>query len=236
MRIGSLFSGIGGLELGLEWAGLGEVVWQVEISPFCRRILEKHWPKAARYEDVRGFEGTSVDLICGGFPCQDVSQAARGRNRGLEGEKSGLWYEFQRIVGAVQPYVVVVENVQSGAARWLPQVREGLGCLGYRTRAYGISATVCGAPHARKRVFVVAYADRDRQPTLPQHGEVARPPQDAAAMWNGWVAEPGTLRMAHGVSAELDRLKALGNAVVPQCAEVIGRIIRRDLMLLRNSI
>jgi len=99
LRIGSLFSGIGGLELGLERAGLGPTLWQVEIDPFCRRVLERHWPEAKRFErveEVGRANLASVDIICGGFPCQDVSVAGRGE--GMSGARSGLWYEFERIL------------------------------------------------------------------------------------------------------------------------------------------
>lgn len=160
MRIGSLFSGIGGLELGLEAAGVGHVAWQVEIDDFCRRILAKHWPEAARYDDVRTVgRGVlpHVDVICGGYPCQDVSGAGKGA--GLSGSRSGLWFEFARIVDELRPRYVIVENVASGARRWLPQVRADLLGLGYHTRAYRIAAADVGAGHLRRRIFVVAWAN-----------------------------------------------------------------------------
>jgi site-specific DNA-cytosine methylase len=138
-------------------AGLGPVRWQCEIDSFCRRVLAKHWPSVERHEDVRSVgRGTleNVELICGGFPCQDVSSA--GRQAGLSGERSGLWYEYLRIVGELRPRYVVVENVASGQKLWLPEVRRGLEALGYRTRAFSLSAFDVGAPHLRRRVFVVA--------------------------------------------------------------------------------
>lgn len=153
MRIGSLFSGIGGLELGLEMAGVGRPIFQVEKSPFCRRILEKHWPEAVRHEDVRDVGKKNlpfVDVLCGGFPCQDVSAA--GRREGLAGSRSSLWFEYLRIVEEVAPHHVVVENVASGARLWLPQVRGGLEALGYRTRALALSAADVG-PHTSENVF-----------------------------------------------------------------------------------
>lgn len=109
MRIGSLFSGIGGLELGLELglerAGLGPVIWQAEREGFRRSILERHWPGVTRYTDVKEVDHgcATPDLICGGFPCQDVSDASRGRGGGLTGERSGLWAEFARIVQTLRP-------------------------------------------------------------------------------------------------------------------------------------
>jgi DNA (cytosine-5)-methyltransferase 1 len=111
MNIGSLFAGIGGLELGLERAGLGPTLWQVEKDPFCRSVLERHWPDAERYDDVTTVDPAElapVDLICGGFPCADISLAGKGL--GLAGAQSGLWWEFARIVRGAMPRWVVVEN------------------------------------------------------------------------------------------------------------------------------
>lgn len=265
LSIGSLFSGIGGLELGLERGIPGaHVAWQVEIDPFCRSVLAKHWPGVTQYEDVRSVGSHNlgpVDLICGGFPCQDVSSA--GARAGLSGPKSGLWYEYLRIVSEVRPRFVVVENVTSGKRLWLPQVKEGLGALGYGARAYALSAADVGAPHLRRRVFVVAThsdsvnlreqpggseredggrasvpgldgvegsasdTDRDRESAKPEHGEVAGV-RGLASGASAWAAPPIFRGVDDGVPRRVDRsrrLKALGNAVVPQCAEVIGRII-----------
>lgn len=162
MRIGSLFSGIGGLELGLEWAGLGHVVWQVEKDEYCRAVLEKHWPGVERFEDVCtvGKSNLSpVDLICGGFPCQDVSGAGKGA--GLAGERSGLWREYARIVSELRPEWVLVENVTSGANRWVDTVVCELEQRGYACFPIPLSAFDVGAPHLRRRVFIVA-ADAQR--------------------------------------------------------------------------
>lgn len=262
--IGSLFSGIGGIELGLERAGLGPVVWQCELDPFCRRVLAKHWPNVERFEDVtRPREWPRVELVCGGFPCTDVSSA--GKRRGIGGEHSSLWRYFARVVRQVRPRFVVVENVASGLRQWLPTVRRDLHVLGYRTRAYRISAADVGAPHLRRRVFVVAYANGeqlriepgrsirkdgrssplsrlngatrtsgdtngDSEPTVPQHGEVAIV-RGMASGASAWATPPEFRRMDDGLRGELDgrRLKALGNSVVPQCAEAIGRIIMKGL-------
>jgi DNA (cytosine-5)-methyltransferase 1 len=164
IRIGSLFSGIGGLELGIE-AALAEagiphrVVFQVEIDPFCRAVLAKHWPDADRsVTDVRAASSLPhVDIICGGFPCQDVSSAGKGA--GLDGERSGLWFVYRDVVAALCPRVVLVENVASGKRRYLCRVRSDLHALGYRTTAYQLGAHDVDAPHRRERVFVVAVAN-----------------------------------------------------------------------------
>lgn len=253
LTIGSLFAGIGGLELGLEWAGLGPVVWQCEIDPFCRSVLAKHWPDAKRFDDVtRPRHWPDVDLVCGGFPCQDVSSA--GKRRGLGGERSGLWHYFARVVRQVAPRFVVVENVASGAPMWLRPIRHQLHLFGYRTRALGIAAGEVGAPHLRRRVFVVADAHRDGKPARPEHAEMARAsahapdapgvgrgpravecprgpedgPQPGRSLW-GHFAQPDMVRVVHGLPRGLDtrRRAALGNAVVPQCAQVVGEVIRQ---------
>jgi DNA (cytosine-5)-methyltransferase 1 len=230
VSIGSLFSGIGGLELGLERAGHGPVKWQVEINPFCRRVLAKHWPDAERFDDVRavGVQNLSpVRILCGGFPCQDVSQAGSARPvPGLGGDKSSLWAEFARIIHELRPRSVVVENVASGKQRWLPQVRRDLHLLGYDSTALEVDARTVGSPHGRRRVFVVGYAYGDRESVVAVDGEVARVPGVAEGLWNGWVSEPELVRVDDGVPGWMDRLSALGNAVVPQCAEVVGRMIR----------
>ena len=164
LTIGSLFAGIGGLELGLEWAGLGPVRWQVERNAYCRSVLARHWPNAARTGNVKLFhpdrwgrrpcERERVDLICGGFPCQDVSGAGKGA--GLAGARSGLWREFARVVGEFEPRWVVVENVASGANRWVDAVVRDLAELGYASLPLPVSASDVGAPHRRARIFVVA--------------------------------------------------------------------------------
>lgn len=258
LTIGSLFSGIGGLELGLERAGLGPVLWQCEIDPFCRRVLSRHWPNVERLEDVHS-AGASVlepvDLICGGFPCQDVSSAGKGK--GLAGKRSGLWREFARVAGELKPRWVVVENVASGATRWVDAVSGELEQLGYEVLPLPVSAFDVGAPHMRRRVFLVAHAggcrrgargketaeggsqrqgladhrgtrvasDRDREPTIPSHGEVAGV-QGVAADSPEWSTAPDIRGVANGLPNRVDRLRALGNGVVPECAMVVGWVIR----------
>lgn len=155
MTIGSLFSGIGGLELGLEWAGHGPVIWQVEKCPKLRNCLATHWPNAQRFEDIRDVGSdqlTPVDIICGGFPCQDVSSA--GKRAGLTGAQSGLWSEMARVVEDCSPRWVVVENVASGALKWVDDVCEHLGKLRYACLPVPLAASDCGAWHRRRRVFL----------------------------------------------------------------------------------
>lgn len=317
MTIGSLFSGIGGLELGLERATGARVVWQVEADPYRRDVLDRHWPGVSRYDDVRhvrgplddnpgvpgmsggvggepatwlpgpgdasagcgsvvgrdgdggdlgggdrdgerGFAGCDdpdggrgtggrrvlprVDLLCGGFPCTDLSVAAEARSikgrPGLEGEASGLWSEFARIVGETDPAWVVVENVYTGWRGWLPVVRRDLWARGYASVPVHLRASDVGLPHARRRVFVLAYAvetglERHVERELANLESHAR---HVAGRFGGSAQPPGrndvlgrsVLRCgADGFSRWMDApgLAALGDAVVPACAEAIGRII-----------
>lgn len=226
MRIGSLFSGIGGLELGLEWSGIGHTIWQVEKDEYCREVLEKHWPGVDQYVDVKAVgvrNLAAVDLICGGFPCQDVSSA--GNRAGLAGERSGLWREYARILDECRPEWVVVENVASGATLWVDDVARDLAELGYASLPVPLSASDCGLWHSRARVFIVAHLDPHSQPIECEHAETfPTPPSPERA----WFSEPSMVREAYGFSTGLDRrrIEALGNSVVPHCAEVIGWLIR----------
>lgn len=162
LKLGSLCSGIGGLELGLERAIGCETVWQVELEPHCRAVLAAHWPNAKRFDDVHQVGAHNldqVDLICFGSPCQDLSSA--GKRAGLGGPKSRIFYECARVVSELRPEWVVVENVASGAARWVDAMRSELGQRGYATLPVPVAARDCGAPHRRERIFLVAHAERE---------------------------------------------------------------------------
>lgn len=259
MNVGELFAGIGELGLGMERAG-HVLSWQVEIDPYARRVLEKNFPTARRWDDVRTFppdpkEDWAVDIITGGFPCQDISCAGKGR--GLTGEKSGLWFEMLRIIRLLRPRFVIVENVPALTTRGLGSVLGGLSQAGYDAEWRTLSAQEFGAPHIRERLFIIAYtngdqlrsADRGRQigasrkssNELRDNGEtwiMADSPHDGA-LWrkqfsprgegerlgNWWAVESELDRVANGIPARMDRLRCLGNAVVPQVAEYIGRLI-----------
>ena len=230
MKVGSLFAGIGGLELGLERAGM-EVVWQVEIDDFCNRVLEKHWPNVKRYRDVRDVGKHNlepVDLICGGFPCQDVSQAHTFKERpGVkDGRRSGLWIEYARLIGDLRPSWVVVENVEAlrYAGRGFDIVLYDLAQLGYDAEWCIVPARVVGAPHKRARLWLVAHTNGDRESDCPVHAQ-ASIMSDLRGALRPWPNPPRGLRVAHGIPNRVDRLRALGNAVVPQVAEWIGRRI-----------
>mgnify|MGYP003633326892 CR=1 FL=1 len=280
MVIGSLFSGIGGLELGLESAIPGAyTAWQVEQAEYPRRVLAKHWPNARRYEDVRmvhrpwmlpnGDQRITqplepVDLICGGFPCQDISVAGSGA--GLSGKRSGLWFEYLRIVRALRPRFVVIENVGALRRRGLDTVLWGLAESGYDAEWSVLSAADVGAPHLRKRLFIIAWLPNtdvqrreEQRLSEPRRKQGTRrglvdgrskdgQQRNATGVIDGCV-EPGMGGATHGLSAwayrgtdpeawergvartvearsvpdRSARLRALGNAVLPQCGHEIGR-------------
>ncbi len=158
MKVLDLFSGIGGFSLGLERAGM-ETVAFCEISPVCRHLLAHHWPNVPCFDDVTTLTGEQVgpvDVICGGFPCQDISFAGKGA--GLAGERSGLWREYARLVRELRPAFVVVENVAALLGRGLGDVLGDLASLGYDAWWDCIPASAVGAPHRRDRLWIVAYA------------------------------------------------------------------------------
>lgn len=236
MTFGSLFAGIGGLDLGLERAGM-TCKWQVEIDDYARRVLAKNWPDVRRHDDIRTFppEGDwSVDLIAGGFPCQDISYAGKGA--GLEGERSGLFYEAARVVREVGPRYVLLENVSALLTRGLDAVLGTLASLGFDAEWHCIPAAAVGAPHIRDRVFIVAYPCGQGGTGLVKSLHPCPPGpwggRREASMFAGNPFEPGDRwpqplirRVDDGISARVDRLRGLGNAVVPQVAELIGRAI-----------
>ncbi|MBM7861908.1 DNA cytosine methyltransferase [Lentzea nigeriaca] len=240
MNVLSLFSGIGGLELGLERAGM-TVVGQVEIDPYCQQVLAQHWPEVPRHDDVRTavdwWQSQSrppVDLVAGGFPCQPVSVAGKGL--GTDDER-WLWPAMFDVIDALRPEWVLWENVPGLRTRGLDVVHADLVRVGYHHRVGRISACEVGAPHPRARLLGVAHAPCFRWRTWRARrsaGETAhwqyQSPQgvghqhDAAAHWAG---EPRVDRLVDGIPRELveRHLRALGNAVVPQVAERVGRLI-----------
>ncbi len=158
MTFGSLFSGIGGMDLGLERAGM-TCRWQVEWAEYPRRVLQKHWPNVKRYGDIRDVDGRNlepVDLVCGGFPCEDISLAS-ATSTGIIGERSGLWSEFARILQEVRPRFAFIENVPALRNRGLALVLQNLWALGFDAEWHCIPASALGAHHERDRIFIVAY-------------------------------------------------------------------------------
>ena len=252
MRFGSLFAGIGGLDLGLERAGM-ECAWQVELDEFCQKVLTKHWPDVPKYGDIHDVGRhnlEAVDLICGGFPCQPVSLAGR---RQAQADPRWLWPEFARVVDELRPRYVLVENVPGLYSAGGSKVLADLAAFGYDAEWDAIPAAALGAPYKRFRIFLVAYVIGTQ--AHQQYGIFDGPSrflgqpvgtrQEAARQTNGmpsnydptrlakvfrwthsnWWSEPNVGRLVCGVPARVDRLRALGNAVVPQVAEWVGRRI-----------
>jgi DNA (cytosine-5)-methyltransferase 1 len=272
-RVLSLFAGIGGFDLGLERTGGFRTVAFCEIEPFCQRILKQHWPEVPCYGDVRELtaerlraDGIVPDVICGGFPCQDISVA--GRREGItDGTRSGLWSEVARLIGELRPSYAIVENVAnllSGPSErpggWFGRILGDLAELGYDAEWENIPAAALGAPHRRERIWITAYASEIRrdagragQPLqgigLAREASLADayrarlegrkehrecPDQRLAGQGvrsfpGSWCAEPALGRVANGVPNRVDRIAALGNAVVPQIPELIGRAILASL-------
>jgi len=224
----SVFAGIGGFDLGLERAGM-TCVAQVEIDEFCQRVLTKHWPEVPKYGDIREVGKhnlPSADLICGGFPCQPHSFA--GKRRGAEDDRH-LWPEYLRIIDELRPDWAVPENVPGIRTTILDDVLFDLESIGYTTVTLDIPACAMDAPHVRHRIFVVAYASSNGRKTRGKlfNGEALQLSvgNSQKTVQRRWSIEPGIKRVAHGVPNRVDRLKSLGNAVVPQVAEFIGRAI-----------
>jgi DNA (cytosine-5)-methyltransferase 1 len=318
LKVLDLFSGIGGFSLGLERTGGFRTVAFCEIDPYCRQVLKRHWPEVPCHDDIRtlayaegvgrgqgragriverGADGAParivhdgpVDVVCGGFPCQDISTAGKGA--GIGGERSGLWVEMCRVIGEVRPSYAIVENVSALLGRGLDQVLGDLAAIGYDAEWHCIPAAAVGAPHRRDRIWIVAYPQSQRERSGQGsrfnggwgqqlegagqgrdlvHGsqEMAHPARfqpgreeqravgeragqggqssdvanAAFELFDGtrkpgsrwwaefadsgrWLVEPPVGRVAHGVPRRVDRLRALGNAVVPQIPELIGRAI-----------
>jgi DNA (cytosine-5)-methyltransferase 1 len=273
--------------LGLQRTGGFETIAFCEIDPFCRKVLAKHWPGVPCFEDITKLDKEElnslgrIDVICGGFPCQDISCAGKGA--GIHAERSGLWWEMLRIIRLVRPRFVLVENVSALLNRGLDEVLGSLAESGYDAEWTCLRASDVGAPHRRERVFLVAYTigTRTRMEEFDSSGqrrqyseliesEMVRS-EDGAAIAEGiisggadvanalqkglplsemrfrekertcsrlgdrgifrreptgtWPIESGFCRMVDGVPRRVDRLRALGNAIVPQCAQFVGQCL-----------
>ena len=240
LTFGSLFAGVGGMDLGLERAGLC-CRWQVENDNFAKQVLRKHWPNVRRWDDVRNWprpDTEAVDLIAGGFPCHDISHA--GRRCGLAGQRSGLWYEFLRILCELRPRFVLVENVAALLVRGMDEVLGGLATLGYSAEWECLPAAAFGSPHNRDRLFIVAYSSgrgegifqdsRERWMAQFEHQRLLSHLACQSRMEHNdrFEDEPIVARMVDGTSKPMDidqRNRGIGNAVYPAVAEWIGRRI-----------
>ena len=225
MRFGSLFAGIGGFDLGLERAGM-ECAWQVEIDPFCRRVLSKHWPDVPRFKDIHDVESRwlePIDLICGGVPCQPFSTASAGRGKGTDDDR-WLWPQMRRIVQGLRPRFVLVEEVTGFDGPGLEALVSDMEADGYEViPPLEIPACAFGHDHWRPRLWILGHSDRNSEPRSAVDGEVAE------LRGSGRRGGPGRVGGSYGVPTRMDRLGAIGNAVVPDVAEWIGRRIMEAL-------
>jgi DNA (cytosine-5)-methyltransferase 1 len=237
VRFISFFAGIGGIDLGLERAG-HECVGQCEIDPYAIKVLEKHWPDVPRFGDitkVKPDELPEADLWAGGFPCQDISNAnTTGGRSGLAGTRSGLFFDWMRLAVKVRPRFLLMENVGALINGGLDTVLGTLAESGCDAEWERFPASAFGAPHLRYRVFILAYPngvggiqgffqDRKfdtswRETHLGEFGGMACP-----ETWLETVTEYA--RRDDGIRDRMDRMRCAGNAVVPQVAEYIGRLL-----------
>lgn len=248
MRVLDLFAGIGGFSLAAHWMGW-ETVAFVERDDYAQRVLRKNFPGVPIFDDVRNYKGNpgSTDLVCGGFPCQDISAA--GKQASIHGERSGLWSEMFRIISEIRPRYIVVENVAALLGRGMDVVLGNLSEIGYDAEWRTFSACEMGFPHARERVFIVAYPQRecgtfrvlDRYCGTVSTGnygtkewckdrfglEVSSTPDSVLREWNEQLHQSPLVRMVDGFPNVLDRLRCAGNAIVPQIAYEIFRAIEQ---------
>jgi len=275
LTVGSLFSGIGGFDLGLERAGM-KVIWQSEIDPFACKVLKKHWPDVPNLGDINKIDWTNIerpDVICGGYPCQPFSTAGK---RGGATDPRHLWPAMFNAICLLRPRYALMENVRGHLSLGFDQVLGDLAGIGFDAEWQVIPAAAVGAPHKRDRVFIVAYPNDARVGTQrrevqrekssgEQKREVVaryvfsrrgakfvadtdgefvgqyRSSSDAAnksQQWHDqrqrqttndfgqwWEVEPDVGRVANGVSDRVDRLRGLGNAIVPQVAQLVGALV-----------
>jgi DNA (cytosine-5)-methyltransferase 1 len=216
LRVLSLFAGIGGIDLGLAWAGGFETVAVCEIEPFQRALLKQHWPQAEQYPDIRSLNRIECDVICGGFPCQKFSTASRGRRVAAD-----LWPEMLRVVALNRPTYVIAENVSKHAIR---TASDQLTAIGYAVAVRNISGADCRAPHIRSRWWAVAHPHEHGEFQRALDAEVAKLPELCAGLWSA-EAYASAVRIPHGIPHRVHRVEALGNAVIPQIPQVIGQAI-----------
>jgi len=256
LRLLDTFSGIGGFSLAASWIGGFETIGFVEREPFCQKILSKHWPSVPIHDDITTFNPAmgSADVICGGFPCQDISVA--GKQAGIyQGTRSGLFYELMRVVCMVRPQYVVLENVAAILSNGLDAVLGELAQAGFDAEWACIPASAVGACHQRDRWWLVAYPSGER---CTREKKAIRPRRNAIVGgtftnagssglegcwpsgsvtngldpdWRRYATEPVLCRGDDGLSGRVDRLKALGNAVVPQVAAIpLQRVLELEAL------
>lgn len=222
MTFGECFAGIGGFSLGLERAGM-RCKWQVEIDPFCRKVLSKHWPDVPKYGDIRELGGNelgSVDLVCGGFPCQPFSSASAGKQSG-SGDDRFLWPEMLRISKAARAAWILAENVTHLDRLALEKVVSDMEGSGYEVAAtLEVPACAFGHDHRRSRLWIIGYSHSNRKSGLPVDAEASRV--------QGCNRVTRVMGRTDGFPEGLDkwnRCRVIGNAVVPQVSQWLGERI-----------
>ena len=242
MKVLDLFSGIGGFSLGLESTGHFETIAFCEFDKHARQVLTKHWPKTKIYEDVRTLDAKkyrgSVDVVCGGFPCQDLSVA--GKKEGFEGERSSLYTEMLRIVSECLPRYAIFENVTGlltgESGRWFAKFLYDLAQVGYDAEWHCISASELGAPHHRDRVWVIAYPKREGLQRCVFEGfNLQRKSKQAYAKLGNriipvgvnWETDGLSVSLGDGIPTRLARraVKQYGNTLLPAIPKLIGEAI-----------
>jgi DNA (cytosine-5)-methyltransferase 1 len=235
-----LFSGIGGFSLGLERTGGFKTVAFCEIDPFCRKLLAERWPEIPCYDDIRSLiygDASAViklrpNVVCGGFPCQDISGA--GHRVGIDGERSGLWSFMLAAVCGVRPDWFIVENVRDLLVRGIDRVLGDLASIGYDAWWDCVRASQLGYPHARDRLILVAYPAALRREEGERSAQEWRRlirarvhgvPSAWARTANDDQIRSGFIRIVDGIPNRVDRLGALGNAVIPEIFEIVGNAI-----------
>jgi DNA (cytosine-5)-methyltransferase 1 len=241
LTIGSCFSGIGGLEKGLEDTGGFETKWQIEVDRYAQKVLEKHWPGVKRYGDIKQIDAkelSPVDVVCGGYPCQPFSTA--GKRGGAEDPRH-LWPDMFRIIRTIRPRFAVLENVPGHISLGLRDVLGDFASVGFDAEWSVVSACSVGAPHMRERLFVIAYPTGQRmgkRRSARSGNEPGKPVPSGARrsvpsrnFWNREWDEvlPEFCRVDDGIPNGLHRGKCLGNAVVPQVAQKIGEMILKTV-------
>ena len=242
LRLLDTFSGIGGFSYAAEHILCGfETVQFIEWDPYCQRILNQHWPSVPIHGDIQTFNPKpfSADVICGGFPCQDISLA--GRQAGIkQGTRSGLFYELIRVIRLVRPKYVVLENVAAIVTNGLGVVLGELAEAGYDAEWSCIRASDLGACHRRDRWWLVAYPNSSGPQGLGREGELRKTCEKKSPSWSSghtmlspewrsYVSKPLLFRGDDGLSNRVDRIRCLGNSVVPQVAAIpLARVLELE--------
>ena len=236
-----LFSGIGGFALAAKrtWKENLNIMGFCEIEPYAQKVLNKNFPTVPIYKDIKELNGSkfkNIDLITGGFPCQDISIAGYGV--GIEGERSGLWSEMLRVISEVRPRFALIENVSAITFRGGTRVVTDLAQIGYDTEWQTISAAYVGALHRRNRMWFVSYPS-DSRSEYSKHGEGQQDTKQAEMVcerkrsifgdkgeFREEICSTEFIRKSNGIPNRMDRIKGLGNAIVPQVAEIIMERIK----------